>query len=173
MTGTRTAIWPISVGNGLLLACYFIPTWAFAVWSIIELPIRGLFERPNIATAVFISDTLQLTAPGVARLAWMMALSKVLVVAFFAAFVVMALRAVLTRRDDTHEPLVIALGLGSLISATALFCAFMSGEAVALKLHATETLMLVGAVIVLLVEDEKETQRVLPPAPAATASVPM
>ncbi|TAK47924.1 MAG: hypothetical protein EPO23_09510 [Xanthobacteraceae bacterium] len=160
-------VWTISVGNGLLLACYFIPTWTFAIWSIIESPIRGLFERPNIATAIFFSDSLHLTAVGVARLAWLMALGKVLVVAFFVAFAVLALRAILTRRDETREPLVIALGLGSLVSGIALFCAAMTGETQALQLHATESLMLIGATVVMLIEDESRTaSRARPSAPS-------
>lgn len=171
MAGNPTKAWPISVGNGVLLACYFIPTWLFAVRSIIEAPIRGLFERPNIAVATFFGDHFALTQMGVARLAWMLALGRVLVVAFFAAFLVMALRAVFTRRDDTREPLMIALALGLLLSGLALIGAIAGGEAQALRLHATETLLLLGAVVVMLVEEEPQTAEALPSVPAeVTAS---
>ena len=54
--------WRISSFNGALLAAYFIPTWTIVAFRIIISPIHGLYERPNISVALFVSDHLQLAA---------------------------------------------------------------------------------------------------------------
>src|SRR5690242_16833019 len=105
----------ISTINGLLLALYFIPTWTVAAAKIVIFPIRGIYERANIAPAIFASDHLQLYAAWTVRLAWLLALSKFLVVAFFALFVVYALLSASRRGNDGDEALTLALVVGGLI----------------------------------------------------------
>ena len=85
--------WRISSFNGALLAAYFIPTWTIVAFKIMISPIHGLYERPNISVALFISDYLQLAALNTVRFAWLLALGKLTVVAFFAVFVVLTTRA--------------------------------------------------------------------------------
>ena len=51
--------WRISSFNGALLAAYFIPTWTIVAFKIMISPIHGLYERPNISVALFVSDHLQ------------------------------------------------------------------------------------------------------------------
>ena len=80
--------WRISSFNGALLAAYFIPTWTIVAFKIMISPIHGLYERPNISVALFISDHLQLAAMTTVRVAWLLALGKLTVVAFFAIFIV-------------------------------------------------------------------------------------
>ena len=80
--------WRISSFNGALLAAYFIPTWTIVAFRIIISPIHGFYERPNISVALFISDHLQLAAMTTVRMAWLLALGKLTVVAFFAIFLV-------------------------------------------------------------------------------------
>jgi len=75
--------WRISSFNGALLAAYFIPTWTIVAFKIMISPIHGLYERPNISVALFISDHLQLAAMTTVRVAWLLALGKLTVVAFF------------------------------------------------------------------------------------------
>ena len=78
--------WRISSFNGALLASYFIPTWTIVAFRIIISPIQGLYDRPNISVALFISDYLHLAALTTVRFAWLLALAKLTVVAFFAIF---------------------------------------------------------------------------------------
>src|ERR1700753_2963424 len=89
--------WRISSFNGVLLAAYFIPTWTIVAFNIMVSPIHGLFERPSIAVALFISDHLHLSAVGTVRAAWLLALGRLVVVAFFAIFVVLAFRPKIRR----------------------------------------------------------------------------
>jgi len=142
--------WRISSFNGALLAAYFIPTWTIVAFRIIISPIHGLYERPNISVALFIID--HLSAINTVRFAWLLAFGKLTVVAFFAIFVVFIIRASIRKAGGCDEALAMALGFGSVISFASMVLASQVGEIMALRLHATELLMLLGTAIVLLVE---------------------
>jgi hypothetical protein len=115
-------------------------------------PIHGLYERPNISVGLFISDHLQLTAINTVRVAWLLALGKLTVVAFFAVFLVLIARASIRKAGGCDEALGMAIAIGSLISFASMVMASQVGETQALRLHATELLMLLGTAIVMLVE---------------------
>jgi hypothetical protein len=144
--------WRISSFNGALLAAYFIPTWAIVAFKIMVSPIHGLYERPTISVALFVNDHLQLAAMGSVRSAWLLALGRITVVAFFAIFVVYLTRPAIRKAGGCDEALGIALAIGSVISFASMLMASQVGETAALKLHATELLLLLGTAIVLLVE---------------------
>ncbi len=144
--------WRISSFNGALLAAYFIPTWTIIAFRIMISPIHALYERPNIALALFVSDHLQLLATGTFRAAWLLAVGRLTVVAFFAIFLVLISRPSIRKAGGCDEALGLALGIGSLISFSLMAMASQAGEAAALRLHATELLLLLGTAIVLLVE---------------------
>jgi hypothetical protein len=144
--------WRISSFNGALLAAYFIPTWSIVAFRIMVSPIHGLYERPNIAVALFVSDHLHLAAMNTVRVAWLLALGKLTVVAFFAIFVVLIARASIRKSGGCDEALALALSIGSVISFASMMMASQAGETAALQLHATELLMLLGTAIVMLVE---------------------
>jgi hypothetical protein len=144
--------WRISSFNGALLASYFIPTWTIAAFRIIVSPIHGFYERPNIAVALFISDHLQLAGMTTVRLAWLLALGKLTMVAFFAIFLALLTRPSIRKSGGCNEALAMALAIGSVISFASMMMASQIGETAALKLHATELLMLLGTAIVMLFE---------------------
>jgi hypothetical protein len=144
--------WRLSSFNGALLAAYFIPTWTIDAFRIISAPIHGFYERPNISIALFVSDHLQFAAIGMVRTAWLLALARLTVVAFFAIFLVLISRPNVRKAGGCDEALGIALGIGSLISFIGMLMASQVGEVDALRLHATELLLLLGTTIVLAVE---------------------
>ncbi len=144
--------WRISSFNGALIAAYFIPTWTMVAFKIMVSPIHGLYQQPNISVALFISDHLQLAAISTVRVAWLLALGKLTVVAFFAVFLVLIARASARKAGGCYEALALALAIGSVISFASMVMASQVGETAALRLHATELLMLLGTAIVLLVE---------------------
>ena len=150
--------WRISSFNGALLAAYFIPTWTMVAFRIMVSPVHGLYERPNVAVGLFISDHLQLAAMATVRAAWLLALGKLTVVAFFAIFLILITRASIRKTGGCDEALAMALAIGSLISFASMMMASAVGETQALRLHATELLMLLGTSIVLLVERPAEPQ---------------
>jgi len=136
----------------VLLAAYFIPTWTIIAAHIMAAPVQGLFERPNVGIAFFVSDYLHLTGPAIVRVAWLLALGRLTVVAFFAVFALLLFRPAIRRSGGCDETLGFALGLASLISFVGMVLASRAGEAEALRLHATELLMLLGAAIVPIAE---------------------
>jgi len=150
--------WRISSFNGALLASYFIPTWTIIAFKIMISPIHGIYEQPNISVALFISDHLQLAGLTVVRFAWLLALGRLTVVAFFVAFLVFITRASIRKTGGCDEALGMALAIGSVISFASMVMASQVGEAGALRLHATELLMLLGTAIVLLVERPAQSQ---------------
>jgi hypothetical protein len=150
----------ISSFTGVLLAAYFIPTWTIVAFRIMVSPIHSFFERPNISIALFIGDHLHLAATGMVRAAWLLALGRLVVVVFFAVFLVFLSRPSIRKTGGADEALSIALGIGSLISFAAMVMAAQVGEIAARQLHATELLMLLGTAIVMLVERPEQSQTV-------------
>jgi hypothetical protein len=144
--------WRISTFNGALLAAYFVPTWAIITGRIGLSPVHGFYERPSISVALYLNDWLHVAATDLTRFAWLLALGKLTVVAFFAVFLVQITRPSIRKAGGCDEALAIALGIGSLISFASMVMASQVGETAALRLHATELLLLLGTAIVLLVE---------------------
>ena len=144
--------WRISTFNGALLAAYFVPTWAIIAGSIAASPVRGFYERPNVSVALYLSDCLHVAATDLTRFAWLLALGRLTVVAFFAVFLVQITRPAIRKTGGCDEALAIALGIGSVISFAGMVMASQVGETAALQLHATELMLLLGTAIVLLVE---------------------
>src|ERR1700728_2245307 len=144
--------WRISSFNGALLAAYFIPTWTIVALRIMISPIHGLYEQPSVSVALFIGDHLQLAAATTVRFAWLLALGRLTVVAFFAIFLVFITRPSIRKAGGCDEALGMALAIGSVISFTSMIMASQVGEPAAMLLHATELLMLLGTAIVLLLE---------------------
>jgi hypothetical protein len=144
--------WRISSFNGVLLAAYFIPTWAIIAFGIVTSPVHGLYDRPSISVALYISDHLQVASMTTVRFAWLLALGRLTVVAFFAIFLVLTARASIRKTSGCDEALAIALTIGSMISFASMLMASQVGETEALRLHATELLMMLGTAVVLLVE---------------------
>ena len=120
--------WRISSFNGALLAAYFIPSWTIIAFRIIVSPIHGLYERPNISLALFVSDHLQLAGIATVRFAWLLALGRLTVVAFFAVFLVLLTRPAIRRSGGSNEPLALALAIGSVISFVSMVMASQVGE---------------------------------------------
>jgi hypothetical protein len=144
--------WRISTVNGALLALYFIPTWSFYAFRIMISPIQGLYERPNISVALYLSDFLHVSSMGAVRYAWLLAISKLTVVAFFAVFLVFATRASVRKSSGYDEALGVAIALGSVISFASMMMASRIGELVAMRLHITELLMLLGCAVLMAIE---------------------
>jgi hypothetical protein len=163
--------WRISSLTGVLLACYFIPTWTILAFRIVVSPVHSFFERPNASAAFFISDYLQLAATGTVRAAWLLALGRLLVAAFFAIFLVLVFRPRIRKFGGSDEALSIALGIGSVISFAMMLMASKVHEIEALRLHATELLMMLGVVIVLAVEGLGKRPAAESAAPAATLAL--
>jgi hypothetical protein len=144
--------WRISSLNGVLLAAYFIPVWTAIAFSIMVAPIHGLYERPSVSVALFISDHWNLSGMATVRAAWLLALARITVVAFFTIFLTGLCIPAIRRRGGWNEAFAIALALGSAFSFVGIVMASRVGEIEALRVHTAEFLMLLGTGIVMLLE---------------------
>lgn len=142
--------WRIGSINGAILAAYFVPVWGIIAYNIMFAPVHALYEQPNISAALFISDHLHVAGINLVRVAWMLALGRFAVIAFLAVFLVLLCWPPTRKSGACDEALGIALGIGSLISFGCMVMASQVGEAGALRLHATELLMMLGTAIVLV-----------------------
>jgi hypothetical protein len=166
----NTNKWRISSFNGVLLAAYFIPTWTIIACRIMVSPVQSFYERPNVSAAFFVGDYLQLAAAGTVRAAWLLALGRLTVAAFFAIFIVLVSRPMVRKSGGCDEALAIALAIGSMISFALMLMASAVGESQALRLHATELLLMLGTAIVLVIEGPRRVQAA--PCAAAETSTP-
>lgn len=142
--------WRIGSINGALLAAYFIPVWGVISYNIMFAPVHALYEQPNISAALFVSDHLNIAGMNLVRVAWMLALGRFAVLAFFVVFLALLCWPSTRKNGACDEALGIALGIGSLISFACMLMASQVGETGALRLHATELLMMLGTAIVLV-----------------------
>jgi hypothetical protein len=150
--------WRISSISGALLALYFIPVWTMIAFSIMVSPIHALYERPNIAYALFASDHMHLAGMATVRFAWILALGRITVVAFLALFLLFITRASIRKSGGSNEALAMALEIGVVISFAGVLMASLAGEGAALRMHATELLLMLGTGIVMLVEGPVQPQ---------------
>jgi hypothetical protein len=144
--------WRIGSINGALLAAYFIPVWGMISYDIMFAPVHALYEQANISAALFVSDHLELAGMNLVRTAWLLALCRFAALAFFAVFLVMLCWPSTRKSGGCDEALGMALGIGSLISFACMVMASQVGETGALRLHATELMLMLGAAVVLVLE---------------------
>lgn len=144
--------WRISTVSGALVAAYFIPTWTIFALRIMVSPIQGFYERPNISLALYLSDIMQVSSIGTVRYAWLLALGKLTVVAFFAVFLAFITRAKIRRTGGCDEALAMALGISGTISFGCMLMAAKVHELAAMRLHATELLLVLGVAVLMAVE---------------------
>lgn len=146
--------WRINTINGLLLASFFLPTWCIAAFRIVIYPMRGIYERANIGPIMYVSDMLQLSMLGTMRFAWLLAVAKLVVSGFFLLFAVLTFRVREPNHSAGDEALGLAVTLGCVISIGSMMAASLVGEAEAVRLHATESLMLLGGLALLAIDSQ-------------------
>jgi hypothetical protein len=159
--------WRIGSLNGALLAAYFIPVWGMVAYGIMFAPVHALYDQPNISAALYVSDHLNVAGMDLVRVAWLLALARFAVLAFFAVFIVLLCWPSTRKSGACDEALGIALGVGSLFSFACMLMASQVGEAGALRLHATELLMMLGTAIVLVFD--RPVQKPVAQKPAVTS----
>ena len=144
--------WRIATINGLLLAAYFVPTWIVGAFRVMIYPLHGIYERSHVGPLRFLNETFQLSMLGTMRFAWLLVLAKLLVAGFFVLFSVLTFRAKEPDHSAGDEALALAVTVGCVINMGSLVAASLVGEADALRLHATEALMMLGGLMLLVVD---------------------
>ena len=147
--------WRITTINGLLLALYFVPAWTAAAFKIVVFPIRGIYERANIGPALYRQrhlsavdarhGTLRLAA-GAREVRGRRLLPAVRGADVASAAAASAAAAM--RRSALRFCSAASLSVASMLAASPV------GEAAAVRLHATESLMLLGGFALLAIDSQ-------------------
>jgi hypothetical protein len=152
--------------NAALISCYFAAAWGLDAVRALTSPFSG-FDQPVHATAVaYFRGVFDFHLDGLIRTAQVLAGIKLVIAVGFLAYVIDFFRAAIMRREPNRETLDVVLLLASFAIMLWAWPALGSGNSAIIRLHATQFLLLTGAMIVLMVEQHLDEG-----APASQRSV--
>jgi len=158
--------------NVALISLYFVPVWGGDALRAMISPFHGFEDRVHATAAIYFRQLFDFGLDGLVRTSNVLAGIKFVVAIAFVAYLIDFARAIVMRREPNRETLDVALVLaGSAIMIWA-WPALGSGEAALIRLHATQFLLLIGAMIVIMVERQAEESRA-PESRVANAGWPM
>jgi hypothetical protein len=156
----------LGAANAALIALYFVPVWGAEAVRALTSPFYGFDDPMHAAAASYVRGVFDFGLPGLLRASIVLATIKLIAAAAFLACVIDFARALLVRREVDRVTLETALALaggGVLLLALPILG---TGDGGLIRLHATELLLVVGAITVLSVERHVEERAARPP-PAA------
>jgi hypothetical protein len=137
--------------NLALVSLYFFPLWGpDAVRALISR--HGLDERASAAAVIYIGQLFDLGSRGVVLTAHVLAGIKLVVAAAFACYLIEFARALAVRRAADRDTIDVVLILAAVGVALSGLSALALGDAALIRLAATQTLMIAGAITVIAVE---------------------
>jgi hypothetical protein len=145
--------------NAAVVSIYFGLVWGRGSVRALVSPFHG-FEDPSQAAAVgYFRNLFELTLDGVIRCAQVLAGIKLVVAAAFLAYLIDFARAVVMRREPNRETLDWVLLFASLTVVLWAWPALRSGDPGLIRLHATQFLLLTGAMVVVVIERQIDEGR--------------
>jgi hypothetical protein len=157
--------------NAALISCYFAFVWGTDAIRALRSPFGG-FEDPVHATAAaYFRGLFDFGLDGLMRTANVLAAVKLVVAAGFLAFLIDFARALVMRREPNRETLDMVLLLAASAIMLWAWPALGSGNGTLIRLHATQFLMLTGAMIVLMVEQSQDEREAVPAGEGAATRV--
>ena len=147
--------------NAALISGYFALTWGTDAIRALRSPFGG-FEDPVHATAAaYFRGLFDFGLDGLMRTANALAALKLIVAVGFLAYLIDFARALVMRRTPNRETLDVVLLLASAAIMLWAWPALGSGNGALIRLHATQFLLLTGAMIVIMVEQHLEERQVV------------
>lgn len=148
--------------NLALLSLYFAPIWGIAAMRALMSPYHGLEDSAHAAAAIYFRQLFNLGDGGLILTSHVLAGIKLVIAAAFVAYAIEFARALATRREADRETIEVTLTLAVVGIALWALPALALGEPSLIRLHATHTLMIAGAIFLVVLE------RQLRPAPRAS-----
>ena len=162
--------------NAALISLYFVQVWSVDAIRALRSPFYGFEDHLQGAAAAYFRTLFDLHLDGLLRVSIALASMKLVVAVGFLAYLIDFARALVIRREPNRETLDVVLALASVAIVLLAWPALATGDGGLIRVHATEFLMLSGAMIVLLIEREEGASPAEPayePRPrAAEASAP-
>ena len=155
--------------NFALVAIYFVPAWGVDALRVLRSPFAGFEDRAHAAAASAIRHVFDLGLEGLLRTSNLLAGTKLVVTAGFVAYLIEFSRALVMGREPNRETTDIVL-LAAAVSVVLWSVPALSLDDVGLiRLHATQLLLIVSAVVVITIERHIEERHTVP---APRAAVP-
>jgi hypothetical protein len=157
--------------NFALVAIYFVPAWGVDALRVLRSPFAGFEDRAHAAAASAIRQVFDLGLEGLLRTSNLLAATKLVVTAGFVAYLIEFSRALVMGREPNRETTDIVL-MAALVSVVLWSVPALALDDVGLiRLHATQLLLIVSAVVVITIERHIEERHTVP-APPTRAVAP-
>jgi hypothetical protein len=155
--------------NAALISLYFVPVWGGDGLRALTSPYHGFEDRVHATAAIYFRQLFDFGLDGLMRTSSVLAGIKFVVAIAFVAYLIDFARALVARRAPNRETLDVALLLAGTAIMIWAWPALGTGDPGLIRLHATQFLLLTGAMIVLMVERQVEEGEATP-SRAATAA---
>jgi hypothetical protein len=142
--------------NAALVAIYFAPVWGADGLRALISPFHGLEDRVHAVAAGYFRALFDFGLVGLVHTSNVLAGIKFVIATGFLAYLIDFVRAVVVGRDINRETLDVVLVLAAITLMFWAWPALDSGDAALIRLHATQFLLLAGAMSVILVERQIE-----------------
>lgn len=142
----------LGAANAALISLYFAPVWGAEALRAMTSPFYGFEDHLHAVAVGYYRALFDLNLDGVLRVASALAGLKFVIAAGFVAYLIDFARAMVVGREPNRETLDAVLLLASIAIMLWAWPAFGAGDGGLVRLHATQFLLLTGAMIVLLIE---------------------
>ena len=142
----------LGAANLAVVSLYFAPVWGLGALRALTSPFSGFEDHAHAAAAIHVRQLFDLGLDGLMRASSMLAGLKLVIAAGFVAYLIEFTRAFVVGREPNRETLdaVLALAVGAIVIWG--LPALALDDAAQIRLHATQLLLLAGAVVVITVE---------------------
>ena len=151
--------------NAALVSLYFALVWGGDGLRALTSPYNGFEDRLHATAAIYFRQLFDFGLDGLIRTANVLAGIKFVIAVAFVAYLIDFTRALIMRREPNRETLDVVLLLASAALMLWAWPALGAGDGGLIRVHATQFLLLTGAMIVILVERHLEERE-----PAASRS---
>jgi len=142
--------------NAALVSLYFVPVWGGDALRVLTSPYNGFEDRVQATAVTYFRHLFDFGLDGLVRTSHVLAGIKFVVAMAFAAYVIDFARALVMRREPNRETIDVALVLAATAIMIWAWPALGTGDVALIRLHATQFLLLTGAMIVIMVERQIE-----------------
>jgi hypothetical protein len=150
----------LGAANAALIAVYFAPVWGHDALRALRSPYYGFEHKAHAVAASYYRAMFDLGLDGLGWASSLLAGLKLVIAFAFLAYLIDFARALAVGRApdrDTLDAVLVLAGGAIMLWA---WPGLRSGDAVLIRLHATEFLLLCGAMIVISVERRLEENAV-------------
>jgi hypothetical protein len=142
----------LGAANLAILAVYFVPTWGRDAVRALTSRYNGLEDPAHAAAASYFRQFLDLGLDGLVRTSHVLAGIKLVIAAGFVAYAIEFARSLVTGKEPDRETADVVLALALAGIAIWALPALALDDGALVRVYATQLLLVVGAVIVIVVE---------------------